>query len=79
MFGKEKKAEDKKKETLEEMFTQLESVIKTMEQGDISLEETFDLYHKGMNMLKSCNDKIDKVEKKMLILDDKGEAHEFEN
>ena len=50
-----------------------------MEQGDISLEETFDLYHKGMNMLKSCNDKIDKVEKKMLILDDKGEAHEFEN
>ena len=70
---------DKKKETLEEMFTQLESVIKTMEQGDISLEETFDLYHKGMNMLKSCNDKIDKVEKKMLILDEKGEAHEFEN
>lgn len=70
---------DKKKETLEEMFTQLESVIKTMEQGDVSLEETFDLYHKGMNMLKSCNDKIDKLEKKMLILDDKGEAHEFEN
>lgn len=70
---------DKKEETLEEMFTQLESVIKTMEQGDASLEETFDLYHKGMNMLKSCNDKIDKVEKKMLILDDKGEAHEFEN
>lgn len=70
---------DKKEETLEEMFTQLESVIKTMEQGNVSLEETFDLYHKGMNMLKSCNDKIDKVEKKMLILDDKGEAHEFEN
>lgn len=70
---------DKKEETLEEMFTQLESVIKTIEQGDVSLEETFDLYHKGMNMLKSCNDKIDKVEKKMLILDDKGEAHEFEN
>ena len=70
---------DKKEETLEEMFTQLESEIKTMEQGDVSLEETFDLYHKGMNMLKSCNDKIDKVEKKMLILDDKGEAHEFEN
>ena len=70
---------DKKKETLEEMFTQLESVIKTMEQGDVSLEETFDLYHKGMNLLKSCNDKIDKVEKNMLILDDIGEAHEFEN
>lgn len=70
---------DKKEETLEEVFAQLESVIKTMEQGEISLEETFDLYHRGMNMLKVCNDKIDKVEKKMLVLDDKGEAHEFEN
>lgn len=70
---------DKKEETLDELFMKLESVIETMEQGEVSLEETFDLYHRGMDMLKVCNDKIDKVEKKMLILDDKGEAHEFED
>ncbi len=67
-----------KEQTLEQLFTELENVIQTMEQGEISLEESFGLYHKGMDMLKECNDKIDKVEKKMLILDSEGEAHEFE-
>ena len=66
------------KMTLEETFAGLEEVIQKMEQGDISLEESFQLYHKGMDMLKSCNDKIDKIEKKMLVLDERGTAHEFE-
>lgn len=64
--------------TLEEMFVNLDEVVKTMEQGEASLEESFQLYHKGMDMLKSCNEKIDHVEKKMLMLDHEGEAHEFE-
>ena len=75
MANKEKKQQDL---TLEETFAGLEEVIRTMEKGDITLEESFQLYHKGMDMLKSCIDKIDKVEKKMLILDNEGAAHEFE-
>jgi len=63
--------------TLEETFAGLEEVIQKMERGDISLEESFQLYHKGMDMLKSCNDKIDKIEKQMLILDEEGAAYEF--
>ena len=50
-----------------------------MEKPDVSLEDSFRLYHKGMDMLKSCNEKIDKIEKKMLILDDEGVSHEFES
>ena len=67
------------KMTLEETFAGLEEVIKKMEQGESTLEESFQLYHKGMDLLKSCNDKIDKIEKKMLILDEKGAAYEFES
>ena len=63
--------------TLEETFAGLEEVIQKMERGDVSLEESFQLYHKGMDMLKSCNDKIDKIEKQMLILDEEGAAYEF--
>lgn len=62
---------------LEEIFEKLESTMKKMEEDDISLEESFQLYHQGMDMLKACNDKIDKVEKKMLLLDEEGEEHEF--
>ncbi len=62
--------------TLEEIFDQLEDVISTME-GEVPLEESFRLYHRGMDMLKQCAERIDRVEKKMLILDEKGETHEF--
>ena len=65
------------KMTLEETFAGLEEVIQKMERGDISLEESFKLYHQGMDMLRSCNDKISKIEKKMLILDEEGAAYEF--
>ena len=61
---------------LEEVFERLEQVISEME-GEISLEESFNLYHQGMDMLKICNEKIDKVEKQMLILDEGGESLEF--
>ena len=63
--------------TLEQTFAGLEKVIQKMEREDISLEESFKLYHEGMDMLKSCNDKIDKIEKQMLILDEGGTLHEF--
>ena len=63
--------------TLEQTFAGLEEVIQKMERGDVTLEESFKLYHEGMDMLKSCNDKIDKIEKQMLILDEGGMLHEF--
>ncbi len=63
--------------TLEQTFAGLEEVIQKMERGDITLEDSFKLYHEGMDMLKSCNDKIDKIEKQMLILDEGGTLHEF--
>ena len=66
-------------QTLQEIFAELDEVIAGMEQEEVSLEETFELYHKGMDMLKLCNERIDKVEKKMLLLDNEGEEHEFES
>lgn len=62
--------------TLEQVFEELEEVLAKME-GETSLEESFQLYHKGMDMLKLCSEKIDKVEKQMLVLDEEGEPHEF--
>ena len=71
---------DNKKEDqrpLEEMFEGLDMIVEKLETGDTSLEESFRLYQEGMNMLKSCNDKIDKVEKQVLILEENGELDEF--
>ena len=67
-----------KKESLEEMFTALDETVTKMETEELSPEDSFTLYHKGMELLKKCNEAIDQVEKKMLVLDEEGDTHEFE-
>ena len=68
---------EKKKENLEEMFKDLEELIGKMENEEFTLEQTFDLYNNGMELLKKCNLSIDEVEKKVLVLDENGETDEF--
>lgn len=62
---------------LEELFEELEAVVKRLEGEDVALEDAFRLYNDGMNLLKRCNDTIDTVEKKVLVLDEEGGTHEF--
>ena len=72
------KSQDVKEElSLEELFQSLEETIRRMEAEDVSLEDSFTLYHKGMDTLRMCSERIDEVEKKMLVLDEEGELHEF--
>lgn len=66
-----------KKENLEEMFDLLDQVIGTLEGEDVSLEEAFGLYDQGMKLIRRCNQTINEVEKKILVLDENGEKHEF--
>ena len=54
--------------TIEETFALLEEILTQMENRDISLEESFACYEKGMKLVKACNDKIDKVEKQIIVL-----------
>lgn len=63
--------------TLEEAFRKLDEVAEALESRDISLEDSFRMYQKGMNLLKLCNDKIDQVEKKILIMNGDGGLDEF--
>lgn len=63
--------------TLEEMFDSLEILVKRLETENISLEESFGLYHEGMLLLKKCNESIDAVEKKVQVLDEDGETYDF--
>lgn len=62
---------------LEEAFLKLEETVAALERDDITLEQSFKEYQKGMELLKKCNETIDKVEKKVLILNEDGETDEF--
>lgn len=68
----------KKRElTLEEAFAVLEETVSKLEKEDITLEDSFQTYKEGMELLKYCNDKIDTVEKKVLQINEDGELNEF--
>ena len=62
---------------LEETFDKLEETVQALEQEELSLEESFRLYQSGMELLKQCSQAIDQVEKKVLVLNEEGETHEF--
>ena len=68
---------EEKELTLEEAFARLEEITRRLEDEKISLEDSFAQYQKGMQLLKYCNDSIDKVEKKMLVLNGEGKLDEF--
>ena len=58
-----------KKLSIEESFEQLDTIIGSLQQGDLSLEESFQKYEEGMKLIKHFSDTIDKVEKKLEIIE----------
>ena len=68
---------ENKQETLEEKLSQIEAIIRKMEEPEVSLEESFQLYQAGIEQLKNCNQMLDTVEKKMQILNLNGELCDF--
>ena len=75
-----RQAEQQEKEnalSLEEAFEQIEEVISHLETEEITLEQSFQEYNRGMKLLKHCNETIDRVEKKVLQINEDGGLDEF--
>lgn len=63
--------------SLEEAFSKIEELMDNMSLDNVTLEESFSLYKDGMELLKVCSDKIDTVEKKVMMLNQEGDTVEF--
>ncbi len=63
--------------TIEEGLQELDKIVEKLESREISLEDSFAMYQKGMEVLKQCSQKIDMVEKKMLHMNKDGDLSEF--
>ena len=62
---------------IEKAFEELQELLSRMDEEGVSLEESFKCYERGMKRIRYCNDTIDKVEKKVMILSAEGKADEF--
>ena len=58
---------------------ELEEITNKLEKEDLSLDESVDLFEKGMKISKECNEKLEKAEKRITILinAETGEEKEF--
>lgn len=63
--------------TLEERFDNIEQILEQMESGEVFLDDSFELYKKGLAEIKAANDSLDRIEKAMLVLNENGELEAF--
>lgn len=68
---------DEQELSLEDAFVQIEEVIAHLETEEITLEDSFREYNRGMQLLQHCNNAIDRVEKKVLQINENGGLDEF--
>lgn len=68
----EKKFEDKIKE--------LEDIVSTLENGDVSLEDSIKKYTEAMGLVKECNEELKNIEEKVnKIVNENGDLEDFES
>lgn len=65
--------------TFEKALQELESIIKDLESGSIPLEEAINKYTDAMNLVKICQEKLDKATKQVnKIVNENNELEDFE-
>jgi len=68
----------KKQPDFETALAELEELVETLEQGDISLEESLKLFERGVTLTRSCQKSLQQAEQKVQILMEKSETSEPE-
>ena len=66
--------------TFEEAMKRLEEIVAALENNQVSLEKSVDLFQEGIKLSKICNDKLNNIEDKVakILVDDKLEDLEIE-
>ncbi len=62
---------------LEERFSMIEDILSQMEDENVTLDQSFDLYKQGIEQIKAANADLDRIEKAMLVMNEDGELEEF--
>lgn len=70
------KTEEKK---FEELMTELEVIVKDLENGNADLESSIEKYTEAMKIVKTCNEKLENATESVnKILKENGELEDFE-
>ncbi len=68
-----------KSSSLEDTFEKIDDILRQMESGELTMNESFKKYKEGIELVKKCNSMIDRVEKEMVILNDDNDSEMIDN
>jgi exodeoxyribonuclease VII small subunit len=58
----------------ESAIAELESLVKTLEDGDLALEKSLELFERGVQLSRFCHSKLEEAERRVEILNDRGDV-----
>ena len=58
----------------ESAIAELEKIVKTLEEGDLALEKSLELYERGVQLSRFCHSRLEEAERRIEILNDRGEV-----
>ena len=61
------------KNNIEENFKELDELLEKMQDEEVSLDESFEMYKKGIEIVKDSNEQIDKIEKQIEVLEEESD------
>jgi exodeoxyribonuclease VII small subunit len=57
----------------EAAIAELESVVRKLEEGDLALEASLQLYERGVQLSRFCHARLEDVERRIEILNERGD------
>ena len=57
----------------ESALAELDRIAKTLEEGDLPLETSLELYERGVQLSRFCHAKLEEAERRIDLLNDRGE------
>ena len=57
----------------EAAIAELETIVKKLEEGDLALEKSLELYERGVQLSRFCHMRLEDAEKRIEILNERGD------
>jgi exodeoxyribonuclease VII small subunit len=57
----------------ESAIAELETVVKALEEGDLPLERSLQLFERGIQLSRFCHARLEEAEKRIEVLNERGE------
>jgi exodeoxyribonuclease VII small subunit len=58
----------------EAAIAELDAIVKKLEEGDLPLERSLELYERGVHLSRFCHARLEEAERRIEILNERGEV-----